>query len=186
MKMLFYSMIAVLMVLGTSMPATAGMDLSLYGAWFTPSDLDSSFGGGVKGDFLFGDSPFAIELRGSYFPEMGRDLRDFIEGEDQRILKVEMIPLDLGFNVHFFDNRNLYLGGGFSYVLLDSNIGRLDDEFGWYLAAGLKTGKPGGGFAFFIDGQYRVIEGKVDGVDFSSFDVGVDGFGINAGIALRF
>jgi hypothetical protein len=180
------SICVVLTALGACVPATAGMDLSLYGSWFTPSDLDSSFGGGAKIDILLGDSPFAIEFRGSYFPELGRDLRDFIEGEDSRFLKVEMIPLDAGFNIHLFDNRNLYFGGGFSYVLLDSNIGRLSDEFGWYMTAGLKTGKPGGGVAFFIDGQYRVIEGTVEDGDFSSFDVGVDGFGLNTGIALRF
>jgi hypothetical protein len=127
-----------------------------------------------------------MELRGSWFPELGRDLSDFIEGENQRVIEIEMIPLDVGANFHLFENRNLYFGAGLSYVMLDTNIGSIDDEFGWYLAAGLKTGKPGAGLGFFVDGMYRVIEGTVEDGEFNEFDVDVDGFGFNLGMVIRF
>lgn len=97
-----------------------------------------------------------------------------------------MVPLDLGLNYHFFDNRNLFVGGGISYVFMDSNILQIDDEVGWYLTAGFITGSPGKGVAFYVDGMYRVLTGTLKGGDYQAFDVDVDGFGFNAGISIRF
>ena len=198
MKRLLLPMLVVALFLAAA-PASA-TDLSLFGSWMDTKDLDDSFGGGVKFDFTFGGT-FGLEFRGTYYPELGKTFGDLIDDDDPIFdLEVDGIPVDMGFILQFGPGKNFFISAGGTYWFLDSNVGEIDDEVGWYAAAGFKTGNPAGGVGLFVEGIYRDVDGTVD-TDLGDIDniddiddidaaehVGLDlsGVGANVGVVFRF
>lgn len=189
MKRFSYLMVAALMCACVTMPASAESNYALFLTYYDGSSTESSFGGGLKGDWLIGDTPWGFEARLTYLGDLGIDTAPYqdIVGD----LDVMALPVDLGFNYHFMENRNIWLGAGMTYAFLDVNNGDVDDEWGWYATAGYQTGEPGGNWSFFSEVIYRVIEGKVNTsglfeTDLDTWDASLNGLGISVGAAYRF
>lgn len=179
-------------------PAMA-TDLSLFGSYWQTGDFDDTFGGGTR--LGFGDGPVQFELRASYFPDIAEDFEQLFDSdsefEDQ--FEITAIPVEAGVTFNFAGNESFspYIGGGASYILLDTDIGEVDDEVGFYVVAGFKAGGNDGGVGFVAEAIYRNIEGQVnfdpedfddvDDVDFDDdFDLDLAGVGANVGIVFRF
>lgn len=179
-------------------PAAHAGSFALYGAYWETDELAESAGVGARLGFSFAGDVARIDLRGSYFPDLTEDFSTLIE--DRRAtgaLEIEAIPLEAGIALNFGgDGLNPYLGAGASYFRLDSNLGEISDEVGYYGVAGLEFGKKGGGIGFFVEAIYRTVEGTVD-VDPEDFeeipdvevvdevDLDLSGFGVNAGFVWR-
>ncbi|HEV2845259.1 MAG TPA: outer membrane beta-barrel protein [Thermoanaerobaculia bacterium] len=174
-------------------------DLSLFGSYWQTGDFDDTFGGGTR--LGFGDGPVQFELRASYFPDIAEDFEQLFDSdsefEDQ--FEITAIPVEAGVTFNFAGNESFspYIGGGASYILLDTDIGEVDDEVGFYVVAGFKAGGNDGGVGFVAEAIYRNIEGQVnfdpedfddvDDVDFDDdFDLDLAGVGANVGIVFRF
>ena len=195
-RIVLASALAFLVVGGAPAMAT---DLNLFGSYWQTGDFDDTFGGGVR--LGFGDGPVQFELRGSYFPDIAEDFEQLFDSdsefEDQ--FEITAIPLEAGvtFNFGGSETFNPYIGGGASYILLDTDIGEVDDEVGFYVVGGFKAARDDGGVGFFAEAIYRNIEGQVnfdpedfddvDDVDFDDdFDLDLAGIGANVGIVFRF
>jgi hypothetical protein len=188
-----------LALLLAAVPAHAS-DFSLFGSWADTDALGDSYGGGAKLDFTFGGT-VGLEFRGTYYPDLGEDFGELIDDDDPVFdFEAEAIPVDVGVTLQFGSGKNFFISGGGTYWFLDSNLGEIDDEVGWYAAAGFKSGNPAGGVGFFVEGIYRDVDGTVD-TDLDEIDdiddiddidraehVGLDlsGVGVNAGVVFRF
>lgn len=183
-----------------AVPATAG-EFDVFGSYMSTDDFDDSWGAGIRTGWQFGMSPLGMEVRASYFPELGTDLDDLVDeidapGDFFDQQDVEAIPLDLGVTFKIADT--VHVGGGVSYVMLDSDFGDLDDETGFYGVVGFRTARAEG-VGFFVEGLYRTIEASVDPDDFDDVDdpddvpdlftddvaIDLDGFTVNAGVTFR-
>jgi hypothetical protein len=186
---------AVLLVFAmiAAVPAAAA-ELDLFGSYMTTDDFDDSWGVGVRTGWTFGGGPIGMELRASYFPELGEDIGTLIDEVGTGFFDrqdLSAIPLDAGLT--FMIGRNVHVGAGFTYIILDADFADLDDETGFYGSLGFRTaGRTGIGF--FAEGIYRSIEGSIDpstirgigDIDISD-DVPFDlsGLTVNAGITFR-
>ncbi|MDX1996988.1 MAG: hypothetical protein SF066_04655 [Thermoanaerobaculia bacterium] len=195
-KKLAILLLAVLAPLAAT-PAEAG-SFALFGSYWDTEELAESAGAGARLGFSFPGDFARFELRGSYFPDLTEEFATVIE--DRRVsgdFEIEAIPLEAGISLNFGgEGVNPYLGAGASYFRLDSNIGEISDEVGYYGVAGLEFGRQGGGIGFFVEAIYRSIEGtvEVDPEDFEEIpdievvqevDLDLSGFGVNAGFVWR-
>ncbi|MDQ5859045.1 MAG: porin family protein [Acidobacteriota bacterium] len=163
-------------------PATA-TDLGIHGAYWNTDQADRTFGFGAKLRFSF------VELRGTYFDDVTADVEP--ESAD---FEIKAYPLEAGIVIQFLKNSMIrpYIGGGAGYYVLDTTVGDIDDEIGYYLVGGADIGSPGSRVAFSIEAIYRNIEGTVRGDFFQDLDLDEDvpldlsGIGANAGVVFRF
>ncbi len=185
MKKFGFLLVAALMCACVTLPAAAESNYALFLHYYDGSDTESSWGGGISADWLMGESPWGIMARLSYMGDLGFDtssVPEVFHGYD-----VMALPVDVGVNYHFMENRNLWLGAGLTYAFLDVNNGRMDDAWGWYADLGYQSGEPGAPWAFWADVMYRVIEGNVEhGLTLDTFDLSLNGLGLSAGVAYRF
>ncbi len=187
MKRIGILMIAILMCACVTLPAAAESNYALFLTYYDGSDTESSFGGGLNADWLMGESPWGIMARLTYMGDLGFDTGSVPEGYHD--YDVMALPVDVGVNYHFMENRNMWFGVGLTYAFLDVNNGRMDDAWGWYADLGYQSGEPGAPWSFWADVMYRVIEGNVEpgllsGLD--TFDLSMNGLGLSAGVAYRF
>ena len=190
MKKLGYLMIAAVMCVCATLPASAESNYALFLQYYDGSDTESSFGGGLKADWLIGETPWGLEARLTYMGDLGIDTAPYqdVVGD----LDVMALPIDMGLNYHFLENNNMWLGAGITYAFLDVNNGDVDDVWGWYAALGYQTGEPGAPWAFFAEAVYRQIQGNVStsgiagGTDVYTFDTSLNGLGLAVGVAYRF
>ena len=165
-------------------PASAS-DFGLFGSYWNTQDADEALGAGAKvrlGRF--------VELRGTYYSDVTADT------EPERFdFEVSAIPIEAGLRFDFAQGAafNPYIGGGASYIMLDTTEGDIDDEVGYYAVLGSEFGQQGSGLSFMAEAIYRNVEATVvedeDGFpDDIDEDVGLrlDGLGVNAGIVWRF
>jgi hypothetical protein len=186
------------LLLAGAVPAMAS-DLSLFGSYWQPSDFDSTAGGGLR--FGFGSGVVQFELRGTYYPDITEDLNELLDTDDSPLddFELKAIPAEAGLVFNFAQGSNVspYIGGGATYYLLDTNIGEVDDEVGFYVVGGLRAGGSNGGVGFVAEAMYRNVEGSVqfdpeefediDDIDFEDeFDLDLSGFAANVGIVFRF
>lgn len=171
-------------------PLQAGT-LHLYLSQWETDEAGDSDGVGAAVAFGLGRT-FDLELRGARY--------DGLENERLSALgfdsSLEAIPLEVGLRLNL--GRSFYVAGGGSYFLLDSDVGAVDDEAGFYGAAGLRLGR-GRGLSFFVEGIYHQVEATVT-VDAGTVDagtvenlpdvtlrdpaeIGLDGLAVNAGLA---
>lgn len=169
--------------LGFGAVAANATDLGLHGAYWKTDQADRTFGFGAKLRFSF------VELRGTYFDDVTADVEP--ESAD---FEIKAYPLEAGIFIQFLKNSMVrpYIGGGGGYYILDTTVGDVDDEIGYYLVGGADIGSPSARVAFSIEAIYRNIEGTVRGTFFQDLDLDEDvpldlsGIGANAGVVLRF
>jgi hypothetical protein len=194
-RIVFLSILALLLAV---VPAAAS-DLAIFGSYWQPSDFEDTAGGGLR--FTFGSGVVQFELRGTYYPDLTEDLNDLLDTDDDDLEDFELkaIPAEAGIVFNFAPGSSVspYIGGGATYYILDSNIGEIDDEAGFYVKGGLQAGGGGGGVGFLVEALYRNVEGSVkfdpqdfgdiDDVDFDDeFDLDLSGFAANVGVVFRF
>lgn len=193
-RIVFVSIVTLLL---TTWPAAAS-DLSLFGSYWQPSDFDDTAGGGLR--FGFG-GVVQFELRGTYYPDITEDLNELLDTDDSPLddFELKAIPAEAGIVFNFARDSGVspYLGGGATYYILDTNVGEVDDEAGFYVVGGIRAGGARGGVGLVAEAMYRSVEGSVrfdpedfediDDIDFEDeFDLDLSGFAANVGIVFRF
>lgn len=193
--------LGVLVVLAlAASPASAAGSFNLFGSFWDTDEADNTAGGGIA--FALPVSPrWGVDLRGSYHEELTNEPLEALFDEDDPVFQragLQVIPLEAGLRYNFApgSRTNLYLGGGGSYHLLDSDFGDVSDEVGGYALLGMDFGNPDG-LSFFIEGLYRFVEATVefdpedleDIDDISGLENGVavdlNGLGLNIGMSWR-
>jgi hypothetical protein len=196
MKKTFLATLALALLLPASSALASG--LSIYGSYWDTDALDDTAGAGVKFSIPLGQT-LNLDLRGTYYEPFDRDaLQDEIDdlfdddNPDREIFdsEIEIIPLEVGLSFNLGQSSiQPSIGAGVSYFLLDSDLGEIDDEVGWYANAALNFASQGS-VGFFLEGIYRSAEGEVnedeDDVDFDRVTFDLDGFAANAGVVFRF
>ena len=174
-KMNTRSMIC-LLGLGVAMPAVglaqSESTVGVYGSWWDTDEADDAFGIGAKGRLGM------FELRGTYYEDL----------TSNSIVEVEAMPIDAGVAFNFAPDMaiNPFVGAGVSYFLLDTNVGDIDDEVGWYAVVGGELGMAEG-ISLMAELMYRDVEGTVeDGGVTSQPDIDLSGITANVGAAWRF
>ncbi|HEX3127892.1 MAG TPA: outer membrane beta-barrel protein [Thermoanaerobaculia bacterium] len=166
-------------------PAAKATDFSVFGAYWDTQDADQGLGGGAK--LRLGQY---VELRGTYFSDVTADT------DPERFdFEVSAIPLEAGLRFDFAPNEAFspYIGGGASYVMLDTTEGDIDDEVGWYAVLGAEFARQPSGLGFMVEGIYRGVEATVTEDDdgfpdhvHDDVNLNLDGFGVNAGLVWHF
>lgn len=187
--------LASLIILLATAGSAAASDFALFGSYWDTELLGETAGGGLK--VGFGGGPVQFELRGSYFPDITEDVGELLDTDDDFDFELKVVPLEAGIKFGFGAGQSFrpYIGGGGSYFLLDTSVGEVDDEVGYYLVAGFEGG--GGSVGFVAEAMYRSVEAQVDvdpedfdDIDDIDFDDDVDldltGFAANVGIIWRF
>ena len=178
-----------------SIPAQAG-GLGLYGAYWSPKDVDAGYGGGAKIRMDL-TSALGLEVRGTFFSDLSDDVQS---GGTTINYDLEAIPAELGFvlNLNVADKGlRPYLCAGAGYYFLEINLDNpvgdnetidLDDEVGWYGGGGIEIAFASE-TALFIEALYRGVEGTAKGDDLdevvSNVDIDLSGIGANAGLLIK-
>jgi hypothetical protein len=196
MKKTFLATLALALLIPASSALASG--LSIYGSYWDTDALDDTAGAGVKFSIPLGQT-LNLDLRGTYYEPFDRDaLQDEIDdlfdddNPDREIFdsEISIIPIEAGLSFNLGQSSiQPSIGAGVSYFLLDSDLGEIDDEVGWYANAALDFASQGS-VGFFLEGIYRSAEGEVnedeDDVDFDRVTFDLDGFAANAGVVFRF
>jgi hypothetical protein len=196
--------VAAVAVLCAAVPANAAYEFSIFGSpYWAPKDTDEVAGGGLNFDIPVGESHnWGVDLRGSYFQETRPNAfnESFEVGDRQSPFRnhgLEVLPIEAGGRYNFLPESKVrpYAGAGLGYYMLDTDIGNVNDETGYYGIVGLQAGNPEK-TNFFVEANYRRMEAtvKVDPNSVSDLgeglnpNVGVDldGLGFNVGVAFRF
>lgn len=154
--------------------------------YWNPSDFQDEFGFGGK--IVAGAQNFALELRGSYIDSLQQD-------PGVGALDLQVIPIEAGLVLRLGpETITPYVGAGVGYYLLNGNEAddvryQVDDQVGWYAAAGVEFAL-GQNAAIFGEALYRDVDGTVhedslESID-SEVDIDLSGLTVNAGIMLRF
>lgn len=179
-------LLIMLIVVGVSAGvASAAGGVGVFGSYWDADDPGPGFGGGLKfkGDLA---DYLAVELRASCITQF-----DDWDGDDELFV----IPLEVGLLLNFPLGTDvpitLYGGGGGGYAIIpEADDVDFDDDFTLYGVAGVELAL-GDAISIFAEAQYRYLE--VDGaesdgedIDFGGDKVKFTGFGVNAGLLLRF
>jgi len=144
---------------------------ALFASYQDTDDASGGFGGGLKYAVYFDDDSglgVGVDLRGSW-------LTEFDDADDLDVYPVEMTLL-LRYAV--LDGTLPYIGAGAGYYFFDEDDAGVDDEFGYYGVVGVDQAVSDG-VSVFVEGKYLWLEPDSD-----FGDVTLDGFGVNAGVAL--
>ena len=166
-------------------PAANATDFGVFGSYWGTEDADEALGAGAK--LRLGRY---VELRGTYVSDVTADT------DPERFdFEVSAIPLEAGLRFDFAENEAFspYVGGGASYLLLDTTEGDIDDEVGWYAVVGAEFARQPSGLGFMAEAIYRGVEATVTEDDdgfpddvHEDVSLNLDGFGVNAGLVWRF
>lgn len=153
-----------LIVLGL-LPGLASADFSIFGSYIGTDTFDENYGGGAR--FSLGNR-VQFQLSGTYYDSFERS---------SPTVSVDALPIDAGIRFNLGQGP-LYTGFGATYFLLDSQSGKLPDEYGYYLTLGfqLKSG-------LFVETIWRDVDGSIEGSNTASGVVPVDleGWTVNLG-----
>jgi hypothetical protein len=169
--------IAIVAILALGAAAAQGyVGWGIYGSYWGTADAGDAFGGGIKISPEIIDG-VQFDLRASGFSGLG-------EGDAD----LDVYPLEAGLALTWpvAGKATLLAGGGAGYYLMDGNTetGEADDGIGFYVVTGLELpvrhsevsyGQTEA--AFFVEALYR-------GAD-AGGDTDLDGFGVNAGIMVK-
>ena len=200
-RMTLFAAAAVALLCAVTTPANAEYELSVFGSpYWAPDDTDEVAGGGLSLDIPI-NSNWQVDLRGSYFEETSPDaFGEALEIGDEdspfRENGLEVLPLEVGGRYNFIPDGKVrpYAGAGVGYYMLDTELGDVNDEGGYYGLVGMGFGNPEKA-NFFVEANYRRMEATVevdpDTVsDFEGFDenvgIDLDGLGFNVGVSFRF
>ncbi len=161
-------------------PAWAGGLGGMFAHWSTDEAGDEP-GPGVKLELDF-NNPWDLEVRWSLFEELERVV-------GAQVFPIQATPVDVGLAYNFSRaaKANPYLGAGLSYVLLDSDLGEMPDELGYYGVLGVEL-EVHPKLAVFLEALYRQVDARIEGNDLQSFvkvDVDLTGPGANFGLLYR-
>ncbi len=168
---------ALLICLGLAAPAAAG-NLKIFGSYWDTSDAGAFTGAGAR--YTFSESlGLSLGVTG-YFEGEEFDLGEY------EVDSIDNMVADIG--VHVSINELFYFNVGASYYQFDSNLGDVDNEWGYYGILGATIG--GTTFRFFIEAMYRDASATIRYDDFEiiegDLDLDVSGFAANAGLEWRF
>jgi hypothetical protein len=150
-------------ILLSASPALAS-GFSVFGSYADTTDAGDTFGGGVGVSFPLGGGGLGLDLRATCYQEVTDEGADAIFDDDEELFEedsLEILPIDAGLRYQFNSDGpvNPWIGGGFSYFLLDTTRQGLDvdDETGYYVSVGSRFGDPHG-VGFFAETLYRSTE----------------------------
>lgn len=133
------ALVLALALLTAAPSSAAGLGVGM--AYWDTSDAGSDEGIGIRAAFDAGDA-VSFELRASFFDGFG-------QVANNALTRLEATPVDLGLAYHFNRGAKVqpYLGGGGTFVFTNaiydggqvpvSGGPEVNDEFGFYLVAGL-------------------------------------------------
>lgn len=165
-----FATVLTVLLMSAAVPAFAG-SFGIYGSYWDSSDVEETYGGGVRVGFNF-LKWLELEFHGTYYDDFEED-----------VVEVSAIPIDGGLRFNFLADRkvNPFIGAGVTYYLMDANEFEIDDEFGYYAQAGLEFG---GNTKFFAEAMWRILEATADD-GITDEEVDFDGFGVNLGVNWR-
>ena len=154
-----------------AVPSWAG-SFGVYGSYWDADEADKSFGAGVRVGFDFVKF-LELEFHATHYPDF--ETRTIFADFD-----IKATPVDAGLRVNIIPVGpvNPYVGAGFSRYFLDSDVGNIDNETGWYGEAGLDAGGDHG--RFFAEVMWRKLETHVSLGVFDD-DARFDGAAFNVG-----
>jgi len=134
-------------------PAFAG-SVGVYGTYWDGGDADPAYGAGARVGFDFLNW-LELEFHGTWY----QDLED--DAATQPI-QVTATPIDGGlkFNLLPESKFNVYVGGGVTYYLVDSNFGDADNETSYYGEAGIEFG--GEHAKLFVEALWRDLDVTIE------------------------
>jgi len=160
-------------------PAWAGGGFHLFGTYGEINDWTAATGFGAR--LSVGGEKVIFDLTATWFPERTTKIGE--AGGMSLYDDLQIAPIELGVRYVFAPASHWrpYIGGGLSLFVTDLNVGRVDDEVGYYGMLGLLW-HGGGAFGLYGEAVYRQAEVDYeveDGVKFSENVGGLAGvFGI--------
>jgi len=159
-------------------------------SYFSTDEADEAVGGGFRLRWGINEN-VDVEVRATIYDSLEYAVRG-------HLFTIEALPVEFGIAYNFRPDKrvNPYIGGGGSYFLLDNDRvpvefegeghrGRMENEMGWYVVAGLEF-PLSGNMIIFAEGIYREVSATIEGDNFGSiseaqFDM--DGGAFNLGIS---
>lgn len=139
----------------------ADNDWGIFGSFWSPSDGDDSFGGGIKLGIEMVDR-VQLDIKATIFS-------DVLDGKTGSELEVVPIEAGLTFSVPISNAADTYFGAGLGYYMMDGEVAGMDvsvgDEVGFFLNAGMEWtihesdadyGQTN--VKLFLEGIYRFVE----------------------------
>ena len=128
-------------------------EIGICGSFWDADEADRSYGAGVEIGDVFGRF-VVLEFHGAHFP-------DFETEAFLTTFKINATPVDGGLRYNIIPGGRVkpYVGAGLTYCFLDSDVGEIDRNSGWYGGAGLDTGSDH--FRFFAEVMWRQLEAVV-------------------------
>jgi hypothetical protein len=163
------------------MGAQAG-GLGVFGSYWNPDEGDSVWGAGAL--LRGGVGPFYLGVRGTYYEDISEALK-------QPVVDLQAIPVDASVGLQWapIDDLELYGGGGATYYFLDTRDGKVDDEVGLLLEAGVEltiTSHIGVfGQAVWRDVRGTVEDDRIGDINRHRADINLDGVTVNVGLVFR-
>jgi hypothetical protein len=156
-------------------PAAAG-SFGAYASRWESDEADDSLGVGARIGFDL-VRILELEFHGTRFSDF--NVRLPLQG-----VNVRATAVDGGLRVNLFPSGplNPYAGAGVSYYFLHSDAGDVDNETGWYAAAGLEFGRDA--TRFFVEAIWRKLDTSVS-LDIFDEDTRFDGLSLDAGAVWR-
>ncbi len=180
-------------VLSSPTPASAAdINWRIFASAIDTADLDEAFGAGLRASFPFKEK-WEFDIGALYYDDFKNRFED---NSDQRIrVKVQTIPIDIGFTWNRNGDSGLQLGFGGTYGYMDINdieidgideriTGDANDDFGVYVKIGYQ-GKKG----FFGELMYRFLDVKVERLEIGGVpapDVTIEMRGAAVNLGYRF
>jgi hypothetical protein len=192
-KLLCISALTLLSAAASTPAQAAGFEV--FGSYWNTSDIDDTFGGGLSFAVPLGSSGLDLQFRGTYYQELTDEPVGNLFDDDEGFFEeesLEVLPVDVGLRYNFSESGvfNPWIGGGGSYMFLDSTREGVDvdDETGFWVAVGSRFGDRNG-TRFFAEALYRSTEATVrrdlpnddDDID-DDVDIDLDGVAVNAGL----
>jgi len=161
MKIRILQLVAGLLVCTTT-AVHAGSDWGIFGSFWSPSDGEDSFGGGIKLGIEMVDR-VQLDVKATIFS-------DVLDGE-AGTAELEVVPIEAGltFSAPVSDAADAYFGAGLGYYMMDGEVdgmdANVDDEVDFYLNAGMEWtihesdadyGQTS--VKLFLEGIYRFVE----------------------------
>lgn len=159
-------------------PASAGGGVGAAVAFWAPDDGSEELAPAIKLKIDLG-TRWAAELRASFFNTIRTD-------PEPNVFELDVTPIDLGI-VRQWDTAGPtepYFGGGLTIYNLNSNIGEISTEPGWYGIVGFEVPAVQR-WNFFAEAIFRSVSGEVEGDGIRSFvkqEADLTGAALNAGL----
>lgn len=154
---------------------------AVFTAYWNTQETASGFGLGAKGRFSW------FELRATYYNDLNANPR-----LADRNFQVSVFPVEAGLIVDLPADWPFkpYAGGGAGYYFMDTDLGHVNSQLGWYAVAGGEFGADAN-VSFLLEVIYRRLNTTVSfhrvTTDFQDeTDLVLSGPGLNAALQWRY